>query len=429
MRVLVVGNGAREHALVWKLRQSPSVEAIYCAPGNPGTAEIGSNLDIPVDDLRGLAAAAKEHQIDLTVVGPEAPLDAGIVDYFQAEGLTVAGPTQEAARIESSKVWAKEVMNAAGVPTARAESYRDYESARDAVIDMPLPIVIKANGLAAGKGVVVAQTHQEADQALHEMMVERTLGDAADEVLLEDCLVGLEVSVIGITDGTTIYPLLPACDYKRLFDGDQGPNTGGMGAYCPVPSVDPELMVEITRTILQPAIDELASRGITYRGVLYAGLILTPDGPRVLEFNCRFGDPETQVLLPLLETDLAELFNAAAVGTLSEIDPPGWRSGAAVGVVIASGGYPEKYRKGMAITGADELPESCLLFHAGTSRDSDGTLVTSGGRVMTVTGVGESMDEARSAAYEGVSRISFSDAHYRSDIAVREVAVGPRSTR
>lgn len=423
MRVLVIGNGSREHTLAWKLRQSPSVEEILIAPGNPGTAEIGKNLPVAAGDLDGLVHAAREHHVDLTVVGPEAPLAAGVVDRFQEHGLTIAGPTQAAARIESSKSWAKEVMNAAGVPTPRAERFSDFESARDAAIDMPLPLVIKADGLAAGKGVVVAQSHQAAVDALHDMMVERTLGDAADEVLLEEYLTGLEVSMIGVTDGATIYPLLPACDYKRALDGDQGPNTGGMGTYCPVPSVDPELMVEITRTVLQPTINEMHARGVEYRGVLYAGMILTQDGPRVLEFNCRFGDPEAQVVLPLMDADLAELFSAAASGNLGSVDPPKWHSGAAVGVVMASGGYPGSYRTGVPIYGLDNLPDDCVVFQAGTALDDDGTLVTAGGRVLTVTSVGQSFSDAREQAYRGVAAIQFSDAQFRQDIGLREVAI------
>ena len=421
MRVLVIGGGGREHALAWKLNQSPQVSDVFIAPGNPGTAEIGTNIPVPVEDIDRLVNTAEHHRIDLTVVGPEAPLAAGIVDRFQARGLTIAGPTQAASQIESSKVWAKSIMNRAGVPTARAERYDTFEAAADAALDMPLPIVIKASGLAAGKGVVIAQTHQDAVDSLRDMMVERSLGDAADEVLLEDYLVGLEVSIIGITDGTTILPLLPSCDYKRALDGDNGPNTGGMGAYCPVPSVDPELMVEITRTILQPTIDHLREQGIEYRGVLYAGMILTPDGPRVMEFNCRFGDPETQVILPLLESDLAELLYASATGTLADVDQPSWRNGAAVGVVLASGGYPGDYRKGMQIQGLADLSGDLLAFHAGTDKDSDGTLVTSGGRVVTITAVEDSFASARETVYRGISGVSFRDCQYRTDIAAREV--------
>lgn len=421
MRVLVIGGGGREHALAWKLSQSDEVSEVFIAPGNPGTAQIGANIPIPVDDIEKLLHAAEYHQIDLTVVGPEAPLAAGIVDRFKERGLTIAGPGRDAAKIESSKVWAKEIMNAAGVPTARAEHHSDFERAAEAVLDMPLPIVIKASGLAAGKGVVLAHSHQEAVDVLRDMMVYRSLGDAADEVLLEDYLAGLEVSVLAITDGTTIYPLLPSCDYKRALDGDNGPNTGGMGAYCPAPSVDPELMVEITRTILQPTVDHLRGLGIEYRGVLYAGLILTPDGPRVLEYNCRFGDPETEVLLPLLKSDLASLLLAAAQGDLSSVAPPEWRDGAAVGVVLASGGYPGSYRKGLTIQGLDRVDDDVLVFHAGTDQDSDGTVVTSGGRVLTVTAVGDSFSEARHAVYSKVATITFPDQQYRSDIASREV--------
>jgi phosphoribosylamine---glycine ligase len=421
MRVLVIGGGAREHALAWKLAQSERVSDLFIAPGNPGTAQLGTNIDIPVDDIDRLITAAEYHEIDLTVVGPEAPLAAGIADRFKERGLMIAGPGQAAARIESSKAWAKSVMNRAGVPTARAERYSNFEEAANAVLDMPLPIVIKADGLAAGKGVVIAQSHQEAVDALRQMMVDKSLGDAADEVLLEDYLVGLEVSILGITDGKTIYPLLPSCDYKRALDGDYGPNTGGMGAYCPVPSVDPELMIEITRTILQPTINQLREQGVEYRGVLYAGLILTPDGPRVMEFNCRFGDPETEVVLPLLKSDLAELLYAAASGDLSTIDPPEWHDGAAVGVVLASGGYPGSYRKGVMVHGLQDVSPELLVFHAGTGQDSDGTIVTSGGRVLTLTARGNDLKSAREAVYASIPGISFSDMHYRTDIAAREI--------
>jgi phosphoribosylamine---glycine ligase len=422
MRVLVIGNGGREHALAWKLAQSEQVSELFIAPGNPGTAALGTNIDIPVDDIGRLIHAAQHHQIDLTVVGPEAPLAAGIVDRFHEHGLSIAGPTSAAAQIESSKTWAKEIMNAAGVPTARAERYSDFESAAEAALDMPLPIVIKASGLAAGKGVVIAQSHQEAVDTLRSMMVERSLGDAADEVLLEEFLVGLEVSIIGITDGRTIYPFLPSCDYKRALDGDLGPNTGGMGAYCPVPSVDPELMVEITRTILQPTIDQLRNQGIEYRGVLYAGLILTPDGPRVMEFNCRFGDPETQVLLPLLRSDLVELLKAAADGDLARVPAPEWSSDVAISVVLASGGYPGSYRKGNTVHGLEDLPNGIIAFHAGTGCDTDGTVVTSGGRVLALTVTESSFEGARQRVYEATSGVWFNNVQYRTDIAEREVA-------
>jgi phosphoribosylamine---glycine ligase len=423
MRVLVVGSGGREHALAWKLAQSPRVERVFAAPGNAGTAMVGENLPVGVSDLEGLAAAAVEHRVDLTVVGPEAPLAAGIVDLFRERGLPIAGPDRAAARIESSKSWAKEIMNAAGVPTARAQRFTDYEAAREAALDMSLPIVVKADGLAAGKGVVVASSHQEAVQALHDMMVERSLGDAADEVLLEDFLSGLEVSLHVLTDGTTIYPFLPACDYKRALDDDAGPNTGGMGAYAPVPSVDPELVVEMVRTIAQPAIDTMRARGIEYRGVLYAGLILTTDGPRVLEFNCRLGDPEAQVLLPMLDGDFAELMMASATGQLHTVTPPNWGAGACIGIVLASGGYPGSYRTGLPISGLDDVSGSSYVFHAGTERDDAGTIVTGGGRVLTVVARGNDFPSARDAVYTSAERITFADRHFRRDIAAREILV------
>lgn len=428
MRVMVVGSGAREHALAWKLRQSPRVKELFIAPGNAGTAAIGTNLPIAVTDLDGLATAAIEHQIDLTVVGPEAPLAAGLADHFAARGLLVAGPTAAAARIESSKAWAKEIMAAAGVPTAAARTFTDLEAAIRALDDTPLPTVIKADGLAAGKGVIIATTREEAEQAIHELLGARSLGEAGDEILIEEFLVGQEVSLLAMTDGTTVYGLLPACDYKRAGDGDRGANTGGMGAYAPVPAVDEATAQTIVERIIEPTIAELRRRGIIYRGILYAGLILTAEGPKILEFNCRLGDPETQVILPLLDGDLATLFEAMAQGRLHEVAPPAWHPGTCVGVVLASGGYPGEYRTGYPITGLDELPADVLAFHAGTTLAADGTVVTSGGRVLTIVARGEDFHVAREQIYAAIEGIHFTDRYFRRDIAARECQTTDRAT-
>lgn len=420
MRVMVVGSGAREHALAWKLRQSPLVDALFVAPGNAGTAALATNLPIPASDIAALADVALRHGIDLTVVGPEDPLARGLVDHFQDRGLVVAGPTAAAARIESSKAWAKEIMTAAGVPTAASRTYVDLDAALAAVRRGEPPIVVKADGLAAGKGVVVAATHAEAEAAVRDMLGAGTLGEAGRCVLLEECLTGQEVSLLAMTDGETIYPLLPACDYKRLGDGDTGPNTGGMGAYAPVPAVDAALQQEIVERIIQPTVAEMRRRGIMYRGVLYAGLMLTADGPKVLEFNCRMGDPETQVILPLLDGDLAALFDGIARGRLSDVPAPRWHDGAAVGVVLASGGYPGKYATGYPIHGLDTLPEDVIAFHAGTAFGDDGSVVTAGGRVLTLVARGADIAGARQRVYAAVPGVKFTNMVYRQDIALRE---------
>ncbi|HEX3721494.1 MAG TPA: phosphoribosylamine--glycine ligase [Nitrolancea sp.] len=424
MRILVVGGGAREHALAWKLKQSPVVDALFVAPGNAGTAQIATNLPIAVNDFSGLISASQANQIDLTVVGPEDPLAAGLADAFSAQGLTIFGPVAAAARIESSKAWAKEVMTAAGVPTATSLRFSDLASALDAVFDAPLPIVIKADGLAAGKGVIIAETRRDAEEAVRSMLSDGAFGQAGREILIEEFLAGREVSVLALTDGETIVPLVPACDYKRALDGDLGLNTGGMGAYTPVPQVGREMLERIQRQILEPTIAELRARGIVYRGVLYAGLVLTNTGPKVIEFNCRFGDPETEVVLPLMATDLAELLLACAEGRLSELAAPEWDSRCAVAVVLASGGYPQSYRSGRTILGLDRLPTEVIAFHAGTRYGEDGQIETSGGRVLALTALGETFTEARDSVYAAVEHVTFADRQFRADIALREVHTG-----
>jgi phosphoribosylamine--glycine ligase len=420
MRILVVGSGAREHALAWKLAQSPRVSELFVAPGNAGTAHIATNLPVAANDIAGLLEAARTNAIDLTVVGPEDPLAAGLADAFLQQGLTIFGPAAAAARIESSKAWAKELMNAAGVPTARAERFTDLRAALGAIYDASLPIVIKADGLAAGKGVVVAGTRDEAEQAVRSMLADHLFGNAGHEILIEEFLDGQEVSLLALTDSEVIVPLLPACDYKRALDGDAGLNTGGMGAYAPVPLVDDAMLQRIRREILEPTIAEFRKRNITYRGVLYAGLALTASGPKVIEFNCRFGDPETEVVLPLLKSDLAELLDYCARGVLSDAPAPEWESGSCVSVILASGGYPQAYQRGYPIDGLDHLPEGTVAFHAGTALDESGHTITSGGRVLALSSRGATFPEARTNAYAAVEQVTFTGRHFRTDIALRE---------
>jgi phosphoribosylamine---glycine ligase len=420
LRILVVGSGAREHALAWKLAQSPRVSELFVAPGNAGTARIATNLPVAANDIDGLLNAARTHRIDLTVVGPEDPLAAGLADVFLQNGLTIFGPVAAAARIESSKAWAKELMNAAGVPTARAERFTDLSAALDAIHDAELPIVIKADGLAAGKGVVVANTREVAEQAARSMLADDVFGDAGHEILIEEFLEGQEVSVLALTDGDVIVPLLPACDYKRALDGDAGLNTGGMGAYAPVPLVDDAMLQRIQREILEPTVAEFRARNIAYRGVLYAGLALTASGPKVIEFNCRFGDPETEVVLPLLKSDLAALLDCCARGVLSTAPTPQWERGSCVSVVLASGGYPQAYQRGYPIDGLDQLPERAVAFHAGTTFDDAGHTITSGGRVLALSARGVNFVEARTCAYDAIEHVTFVDRQFRTDIALRE---------
>ncbi len=421
MRIMVVGGGAREHALLWKLAQSPRTAALFCAPGNAGTVELAENVPIRATDVEGIVGAAERRRIDLVVVGPEDPLAAGLADRLSAAGLRVCGPSAAAARIESSKTWAKELMMAAGVPTARAVAVRELGEGLRALSDFGLPVVVKADGLAAGKGVVIAHGRDEARRALSAFLQDRVLGQAGGTVLIEEYLTGQEVSVLALTDGTTILPLTPACDHKRLFDHDQGPNTGGIGAFAPTRTVDDALLAQIRAAVLEPTVRALAERGAPMRGVLYAGLMLTPDGPKVLEFNARFGDPEAQVILPLLDGDLTELLAAVADATLADVPVPRPPGRAAVGVVLASGGYPGPYQTELPIDGLDAVPADVLVFHAGTRRDDAGRVVTAGGRVLTVVGVGDDLTAARDRAYAGASALSFPDVHYRKDIALREI--------
>ncbi len=421
-RVLIVGSGAREHTLAWKIAQSPHCAELIVAPGNAGTGAAFRNVPVNANDVGGIVALARAERIDLVIVGPEEPLARGLADALIAAGFPCFGPEQAGAQIESSKAWAKELLHQAHVATARADIYRELERALPALEEVRYPVVIKADGLAAGKGVTICATRREAEAAVRDSLAGGIFGAAGQTVLIEEYLTGDEVSVLALVDGETVVPLLPARDHKRVGDGDTGPNTGGMGAYAPTALVDDALRTQITATILQPTARALAARGITYRGVLYAGLILTADGPQVIEYNCRFGDPETQVILPLLDADLLTLCEATAHGRLASVaNAVRWHDAACVGVVLASGGYPGNYPTGLPITGLDTLDRDALVFHAGTKRDDAGRTVTSGGRVLTVTAVAPTLHEARDMAYASAEHIRFDGVQYRSDIAAREL--------
>ncbi len=415
MKILVVGGGGREHALVWKLSQSPLAEKLYCAPGNAGIEELAECVDISATDIPRLKAFAREQGVDLTVVGPEMPLWNGIVDEFEAEGLRIFGPSRQATHLEGSKAFAKQFMARHNIPTARFEIFENLQNARNYIWNQTPPLVIKADGLAAGKGSVVCKSHAEAQVALEEMMFKRIFGEAGRRVIIEEFMPGVEVSVLALTDGKAIVPLVPAQDHKAAYDDDLGPNTGGMGAYAPVPFVDEALLERVRSEILIPTIRGLASEGIPYKGVLYAGLMLTDEGPKVVEFNARFGDPETQVILPLLDFDLVEAILAVVDGNLSE-EPLPIQPRYATCVIMASAGYPGHYEKGKEISGLDQdFGQDVLIFHAGTKK-SDGKLVTNGGRVLGVTGLGDTLQESIDTAYGAVKKIHFDGAHYRRDI-------------
>jgi phosphoribosylamine--glycine ligase len=418
LRILVIGGGAREHTLVWKLNQSPNVKEIYVAPGNAGTGLIAQNLDIGATDLETLAQAAEGKNIELTVVGPEVPLAQGIVDLFHSRRIPCFGPTREATKIESSKVFAKELMHKYGIPCAQSRSFSSFDEARAYLQRQQPPIVVKADGLAAGKGSIVAQSQEEALEALSEIMEKRIFGAAGDQVLIEECLEGNEVSLLAFTDGKTVIPMVPACDYKRAFDGDQGPNTGGMGSYSPPKFFDEVMTNKVKDTILEPVVEAMAKEGKPFKGVLYAGLIMTSEGPKALEFNARFGDPENQVMIPRLKSDLLEVMLAVIDGTLDRTKVE-WSNEACVGVVMASGGYPGSYTTGFPIEGCDEVDNDILVFHAGT-KAKGGTIYTDGGRVLTVAAMGKTIAEARSRVYLNLPRIRFEGCHYRTDIAARE---------
>jgi phosphoribosylamine---glycine ligase len=418
VKILVVGSGGREHAIVWKLAQSPRRPQLFCAPGNPGIEPLAACVPIKADDIGGLKAFVQRQGIDLTVVGPEGPLAMGITDEFRKARLKIFGPTKQAARLEASKIFSKEIMTQARIRTARSKAFDNPADALEYLARQDLPIVIKADGLAQGKGVVIARTHEEARQAIVDSMEYAVFGEAGKQVLIEEFLDGEELTIMAFTDGRTIAPMLPAQDHKRVGDGDTGLNTGGMGAYCPAPTGSPSLRGQVTREILQPIVDAMSRLGSPFHGVLYAGLMVVGGAPYVLEFNARMGDPETQVVLPLLKTDLLEVIEAVVEHRLDQLSVE-WSDDHAVCVVMTSAGYPGPYGSGVSITGLDEPPEPhTLVFHAGTATQ-DRAIVTAGGRVLGVTGRGMTLTEARAAAYRMVARIAFPGCHYRRDIAHR----------
>ncbi len=421
MKLLIVGAGGREHALTRALVLDNPQHRLFVAPGNPGTAALATNLAIRADDTAALAAAAAHHDIDLVVVGPEAPLAHGLADRLRAEGRAVFGPGAAGAKIEASKAFAKDIMHAAGIPTASSATFTDLAEALGFVERHTEPLVVKASGLAAGKGVVVCDTRADAATAVRAMLGEKVFGEAGSEVVIEEFLDGEELSVLAVTNGRDVQLLPTAQDHKRLLEGDRGPNTGGMGAYAPVSLATPQLLDRVRREVLCPALDEMRRRGIDYRGVLYAGLMLHPDGtPNVVEFNCRLGDPETEVVLPLLESGVTALFDAAARG--KDLPAPQVRSGAAVTTVLAAAGYPGTPATGAKITIPDDLGDGVTVYHAGTARRADGALVVAGGRVLAVTAVAQRFDNARRLSRDAAARVAFDGKQMRGDIGWREAA-------
>ncbi len=423
MNILVIGAGGREHALAWKLKQSTCVGRLYCAPGNPGIASVAECVDIPMGDLDGLYQFARTHKIDLTVVGPEIPLVNGIVDLFEAGGLTIFGPSKAASALEGSKIFAKHFMKRNAIPTAAYETFdRAHEAdARAYILTHPVPVVLKADGLAAGKGAVVCHSTGEALRVVQDFFTGNVLGDAGSSIVVEEFMAGEEASVFAFTDGTQYVLLEPAQDHKQIFDGDKGKNTGGMGAYAPAPIVTSQLLERIKNEIIEPTLAGMRSEGRPYRGCLYAGIMITADGPKVVEFNCRLGDPETQVVLPLIDGDLAEILYACSTRNAGSLTMRS-HDAAAVCVVITSGGYPDLYESGQPIHGLERIvPEDgVVVFHAGTKTDG-GKCVTAGGRVLGVTavGYGHELRETIASAYAAVKKITFDGAYYRSDIGVK----------
>lgn len=421
MKILVIGSGGREHTLVWKISQSPKVSKIFCAPGNAGISHLAQCVDIGEDNIVGLANFAQKMKIDLTIVGPELSLSRGMVDEFDKLGLKIFGPNQKATQIESSKVFSKYLMKKYNIPSASYAVFQDIKKAFDYVKQQAFPLVIKADGLAAGKGVFIVKGIKQAKEALDSLMKKKIFGDAGEYVVIEEFLEGEEISVLAFSDGKTVVPMVSSQDHKKIFNKDKGPNTGGMGAYSPVPFYNDLSRKIVLQKILKPTIEGLKTEGREYKGVLYAGLILTKEGPKVLEFNARFGDPETQVVLPRLETDLIEIFNAVIEGNLHKINLK-WKDNAVVCVVIASGGYPGKYQKGKVIGGLKSLEEmkNIIAFHAGT-KFQDGKVVTSGGRVLGITAWADTIFKAKEKAYEGVEKIYFEEMYYRKDIALKGI--------
>ncbi|RUT30464.1 phosphoribosylamine--glycine ligase [Paenibacillus zeisoli] len=418
MDILVIGGGGREHAICWALAKSPKAGKIFCAPGNAGIGEVAEIVPIQVSEFDRLTAFAQEKQVGLVVVGPDDPLADGIVDAFEAKDIPVFGPRKNAAHIEGSKTFMKDLLRKYNIPTAAYEKFDNYEAALEYLRSQPVPIVIKADGLAAGKGVTVAFTREEAEKALADIMVTQVFGSAGSQVVIEEFMTGQEMSILAFVDGETVRPMSAAQDHKQVFDGDKGPNTGGMGTYSPLPHIADSIIEEAIETIIKPTAKAMVSEGRSFRGVLFAGLMITPDGkPKTIEFNARFGDPETQVVLPRLKSDLLEIFLAAVNGTLDQVEIE-WSDEAAVCVVLASPGYPASYPKGLVISGLEQVQDA-LVFHAGTAKNADGEWVTNGGRVLGVVGLGRDIAEARSKAYAEAERIAFEGKHFRTDIAAK----------
>ena len=417
MKVAVVGGGGREHSLCFKIKQSPLCSELYCIPGNAGTSKIANNIEISAEDINGVVSFAEQNGIDFVVVGPENPLAKGIVDELEKVGISAFGPTKAAALIEASKSFTKSFLKKYGIPTADYATFDNFEEAKEFVLKRGAPIVVKADGLAAGKGVTVAKTTEEALGALKEIFIDRRFGSAGDRVVLEEFLEGEEASFLVFSDGENILPMIAAQDHKPVLDGDRGPNTGGMGAYAPAPIVDNDMQKFIIENIMKRAIDGLKKEGKPYRGVLYAGLMIKNRKPYVLEFNCRFGDPETQAILPLLESDILEVMLECSKGNIKDRTLK-WKEAFAVCVVVASGGYPKAYEKGKIIKGLDRVEElkDVIVFHAGTKMDSKGNIITSGGRVLNVVGIDRDFKKAQEKAYSAIRLINFENMHYRKDI-------------
>ncbi|WP_019640476.1 phosphoribosylamine--glycine ligase [Paenibacillus fonticola] len=418
MDILVIGGGGREHAICWALAKSPKAGKIYCAPGNAGIAQVAEIVPIAVNEFDKLTAFAQEKEVGLVVVGPDDPLADGIVDAFEAKSIPVFGPRKNAAHIEGSKTFMKDLLKKYNIPTAAYEKFDDYEEAKAYLDQQKLPIVIKADGLAAGKGVTVAFTREEAGAALKDIMVGKVFGNAGSQVVIEEFLEGQEMSILAFVDGEVVRPMSAAQDHKQVYDNDKGPNTGGMGTYSPLPHIADSIIDEAVETIIKPTAKAMVAEGRPFRGVLFAGLMISPDGkPKTIEFNARFGDPETQVVLPRLKSDLLEIFLAAVNGTLDKVEIE-WSNEAAVCVVLASGGYPATYPKGLPISGLDAAGDA-LVFHAGTAKNEAGEWITNGGRVLGVVGLGQNIAEARDKAYAAAVRITFEGKHQRSDIAAK----------
>lgn len=417
MKILVVGGGGREHAIIWKLKQSPIVKGIYCAPGNAGIGKIARNIDISSNNIEGLVEFSRETGIDLTIVGPEEPLAGGIVDKFRENGLKIMGPTKHAAQLEGSKIFSKGFMKKYNIPTARYDVAHTFEEASKIIENYSYPVVVKADGLAAGKGAFICEDKREALNTAKELLEEKVLGESGENVVIEEFLHGTETSVLCFIDGNTIIPMVSSQDYKRAFDGNRGDMTGGMGTYSPNYAYTKEIAEQVRGEILQPTLEGIQKERMDYRGIIYAGLMITEEGPKVLEYNVRFGDPETQVVLPRLKTDLMEIFDKIEEGKLKDIDI-NWSEEGAVCVILASEGYPGDYKKGLEIKGLEDIPKDLLVFHSGTAEDN-GKITTNGGRVLGVVGRGKTIEKARERVYRNIGSISFEGAFYRRDIGVK----------